>query len=87
MLQIIDHSLARMRLSTHTTVLAEMAIIRLAALEDLDNLSEIISGIKPADEKKKLTPEANQQTAKTDQSRSGNLFKRQSKNARPSDTS
>ena len=67
MLQIIDHSLARMRLSTHTTVLAEMAIIRLAALEDLDNLSEIISGIKPADEKKKLTPEANQQTAKTDQ--------------------
>ncbi|MDO7682641.1 MAG: DNA polymerase III subunit gamma/tau [Pirellulales bacterium] len=67
MLQIIDHSLARMRLSTHTTVLAEMAIIRLAALEDLDNLSELISGIKPADEKKKLTPEANQQTAKTDQ--------------------
>ena len=67
MLQIIDHSLARMRLSTHTTVLAEMAIIRLAALEDLDNLSEIISGIKPADEKKKLTPEANQQTAKADQ--------------------
>jgi DNA polymerase-3 subunit gamma/tau len=67
MLQIIDHSLARMRQSTHTTVLAEMAIIRLAALEDLDNLSEIISGIKPTDEKKKLTPEANQQTAKTDQ--------------------
>ncbi len=73
MLQIIDHSLARMRLSTHTTVLAEMAIIRLAALEDLDNLSEIISGIKPADEKKKLTPEANQQTAKTDQPASANF--------------
>jgi hypothetical protein len=65
-----------MRLSTHTTVLAEMAIIRLAALEDLDNLSEIISGIKPAGEKlpshrhekKKLTPAANQQTAKTNHS-------------------
>ena len=74
MLQIIDHSLARMRLSSHTTVLAEMAIIRLAALEDLDNLSEIISGIKPVDEKKqphshekkKLTPEIDQQTAATD---------------------
>lgn len=74
MLQIIDHSLARMRLSSHTTVLAEMAIIRLAALEDLDNLSEIISGIKPVDEKKqprshekkKLTPETDQQTAATD---------------------
>jgi len=64
MLQIIDHSLARMRLSTHTTVLAEMAIIRLAALEDLDNLSEIISGMKPADEKKKLKPTTNQEVGK-----------------------
>ena len=74
MLQIIDHSLARMRLSTHTTVLAEMAIIRLAALEDLDNLSEIISGIQPTEqkqplrhEKKKLTPTTNQKAAKADQ--------------------
>ena len=46
MLQIIDHSLARMRLSTHSTVLAEMAVIRLSALEDLDNLSEVISSMK-----------------------------------------
>ena len=76
MLQIIDHSLARMRLSTHTAVLAEMAIIRLAALDDLDNLSEIISGIKQTEdkktphrhEKKKLTPESNQQPEKADQS-------------------
>ena len=75
MLQIIDHSLARMRLSTHTTVLAEMAIIRLAALEDLDNLSEIISGIQPTEEKKqplrhekkKLTPTTNQKADKADQ--------------------
>ena len=74
MLQIIDHSLARMRLSTHTTVLAEMAIIRLAALEDLDNLSEIISGMKPADEnkqplryeKKKLKTKTNQEFGKAD---------------------
>lgn len=76
MLQIIDHSLARMRLSTHTAVLAEMAIIRLAALDDLDDLSEIISGIKPTEdkktphrhEKKKLTREKNQQPEKTDHS-------------------
>ena len=57
MLQIIDHSLARMRLSTHTTVLAEMAIVRLAALEDLDNLSEIISGIQPTEQKQPLRHE------------------------------
>ena len=74
MLQIIDHSLARMRLSTHTTVLAEMAIIRLAALEDLDNLSEIISEIQTTEqkqplrhEKKKLTPTTNQKAAKAHQ--------------------
>ena len=75
MLQIIDHSLARMRLSTHTTVLAEMAIVRLAALEDLDNLSEIISGIQPTEEKKqplrhekkKLTPTTNQKADKANQ--------------------
>ena len=75
MLQIIDHSLARMRLSTHTTVLAEMAIVRLAALEDLDNLSEIISGIQPTEEKKqplrhekkKPTPTTNQKADKADQ--------------------
>ena len=68
MLQIIDHSLARMRLSTHTAVLAEMAIIRLAALDDLDNISEIISEIKQTEDKKaphphkkkKLPPESNQ---------------------------
>ena len=51
-----------------------MAIIRLAALEDLDNLSEIISGMKPADEKKqplryekkKLKTTTNQEFGKVD---------------------
>jgi DNA polymerase-3 subunit gamma/tau len=38
MLQIIDHALARMRTSGHAAVLAEMAVVRLAKLEDLDNL-------------------------------------------------
>ena len=52
MLQIVDHSLARMRQHA-TAVLAEMAIIRLAALDDLDNLSEIISGIKQTEDKKR----------------------------------
>jgi len=38
MLQIIDQSLARMRTSGHATILAEMAVVRLAKLEDLDDL-------------------------------------------------
>ncbi len=87
MLQIIDHSLARRRLSTHTTVLAEMAIIRLAALEDLDNLSEIISGIKSTDEKKqppryekkKLTPTTNQEVGKADEPASATFLDGKSK--------
>ena len=93
MLQIIDHSLARMRLSTHTTVLAEMAIIRLAALEDLDNLSEIISGIQPTEqkkqplrhEKKKLTPTTNQKADKVDQTGTFSSVKAKTPNSRTLD--
>jgi DNA polymerase-3 subunit gamma/tau len=42
MLQIIDHALARMRTSGHAAVLAEMAVVRLAKLEDLDNLAALV---------------------------------------------
>ncbi|MBM3955505.1 MAG: DNA polymerase III subunit gamma/tau [Planctomycetes bacterium] len=42
MLQIVDQALARMRSSAHPTVLAEMAVVRLAALEDLDGLATLV---------------------------------------------
>ncbi|MFM8705161.1 MAG: DNA polymerase III subunit gamma/tau, partial [Planctomycetia bacterium] len=45
MLQIIDRALSRMRSSGHATVLAEMAIVRLASLEDLDSLAEAIDRV------------------------------------------
>jgi DNA polymerase III subunit gamma/tau len=48
MLQIIDHALARMRTSGHAAVLAEMAVVRLAKLEDLDNLVAVVHSA-PAD--------------------------------------
>jgi len=50
MLQIIDHALGRMRSSGHATVLAEMAIVRLASLEDLDSLADAVArvGAEPA---------------------------------------
>jgi DNA polymerase-3 subunit gamma/tau len=48
MLQIIDHALARMRTSGHAAVLAEMAVVRLAKLEDLDNLAALVHAT-PAD--------------------------------------
>ena len=45
MLQIVDHALARMRSSAHARVLAEMAVVRLAALENLDDLAEAVAKV------------------------------------------
>jgi DNA polymerase-3 subunit gamma/tau len=42
MLQVLDHSLARMRTSGHAAVLAEMTVVRLARLEDLDSLAAVV---------------------------------------------
>jgi DNA polymerase-3 subunit gamma/tau len=42
MLQIIDHALGRMRSSGHAAVLAEIAIVRLASLDDLDSLADAV---------------------------------------------
>ncbi|MEY3205217.1 MAG: polymerase subunit tau [Planctomycetota bacterium] len=46
MLQILDQTLSRMATSSHAAVLAEMAIIRLATLEDLDSLSAAVDAIE-----------------------------------------
>ena len=54
MLQIIDQSLSRMRTSGHAALLAEMAVIRLATLEDFEGLAAAVdrlaagSGGEPA---------------------------------------
>ena len=45
MLQIVDQALARMRTSGHAAVLAEMAVVRLAKLEDLESLSALVHAI------------------------------------------
>ncbi|MFM9025699.1 MAG: DNA polymerase III subunit gamma/tau, partial [Planctomycetaceae bacterium] len=45
MLQIIDQSLARMAVSGHAGVLAEMAVVRLATLEDLDSLAAAVDRV------------------------------------------
>jgi len=60
MLQILDQALSRMRTSGHAAVLAEMAVVRLAKLEDLESLSSLVqelateqpASIPPAREKK-----------------------------------
>jgi DNA polymerase-3 subunit gamma/tau len=45
MLQILDHALARMQQSGHAGVLAEMAVVRLARLEDLDALADAVAAV------------------------------------------
>ncbi|MCH8924353.1 MAG: hypothetical protein IIA67_14535, partial [Planctomycetes bacterium] len=44
--QIIDQSLARMRQSTHARTLAEVALVRICNLEDLDALGELIRQLR-----------------------------------------
>jgi DNA polymerase-3 subunit gamma/tau len=60
MLQILDHSLARMRTSLHGTAIAEMALVRLARLENLDMIAAVVERVAsaaslepPRDQKKK----------------------------------
>ena len=61
MLQILDQSLSRMRTSGHAPLLAEMAVIRLATLEDLESVSAAVdrlasaTAVAPPAPKKKTT--------------------------------
>ncbi len=44
--QIVDHTLARLRYSTQARTLAEMALVRIAALGDLQDLSQLIAELR-----------------------------------------
>lgn len=44
-LQILDQTLARMRYSTHRRTLAELALVRISALEDLDKLADLAGAL------------------------------------------
>jgi len=46
MIQVLDQTAARMRVSTHTRTLAEMAIVRICSLENLDDLAALIEQLK-----------------------------------------
>lgn len=48
MLQVLDQALVRMRSSGHAVVLAEMALVRLACLDDLDSLAEAVERVTAA---------------------------------------
>lgn len=41
-MQILDHTLSRMRFSTHVRVLAEMALVQISRLEEMESISEAI---------------------------------------------
>jgi DNA polymerase-3 subunit gamma/tau len=48
MLQILDQALGRMRTSGHAAVLAEMAVVRLATIEDLESLAAAVDRVAAA---------------------------------------
>jgi DNA polymerase III subunit gamma/tau len=45
-MQILDQTLARMRYSTQSRILAELALVRICSLEDLDELSGLIAQLQ-----------------------------------------
>ncbi len=59
-MQIVDHTLSRLRYSTQSRTLAEMALVRIANLENLDELSTLIaqlrSGAPPATDLAGVSP-------------------------------
>jgi DNA polymerase-3 subunit gamma/tau len=48
-MQILDHTLSRLRYSTQSRTLTEMAIVRIASLEQLDDLADLISQLQTGD--------------------------------------
>jgi DNA polymerase-3 subunit gamma/tau len=46
MMQILDHTLSRLRWNTYGRTLAELALVRIASLGDLDNLAELVAELR-----------------------------------------
>ncbi len=47
-MQIIEQALSRLRQSTQSRILAELALVRICALEDLDELSDLVAQVQSA---------------------------------------
>ncbi len=45
-MQIVDHTLARLRLSTHARTLVEIAAVRICNLENLEDLSTLVAAVR-----------------------------------------
>jgi DNA polymerase-3 subunit gamma/tau len=48
-MQVVDHTLSRLRYSTQSRTLTEMALVRIANLEQLDDLADLISQLQSGD--------------------------------------
>ena len=46
MMQILDQTISRLRWSTHGRTLAELALVRIASLGDLDNLADMVAELR-----------------------------------------
>ena len=57
-IQVLDQTAARMRISTHTRTLAEMAIVRICQLENLDDLAALLDQVAASGEQRAVAPSA-----------------------------
>jgi DNA polymerase-3 subunit gamma/tau len=56
MAQILDHTLARLRQSTHVRTLVEIALVRLCKLDDLDRLPQLLARLEGSGTVSETTP-------------------------------
>jgi len=62
MMQLLDHTLGRMKFSTQGRILAELALVRMCQLEQLEGLSELIAALRTGSVEARL-PEVSTRTS------------------------
>jgi DNA polymerase III subunit gamma/tau len=56
MMQVVDSAMARLRYSTHPRTLAELALVRICTLEQVESLSALVAGLKENGGRSPTTP-------------------------------
>jgi DNA polymerase III subunit gamma/tau len=63
MMQVVDSAMGRLRYSTHPRTLAELALVRICTLEQVESLSALVAGLKESGGRLPITPTAGKSAA------------------------